>query len=138
MVDQSVVGKEYQPFTYVVERGKVREFLLAIGEDDPVYQAEEPPLPPTFPTVFMFWGGGGLEDALRQIGVEIWNVLHAEQEYEYLHPVQIGDRITGQTRITDVYDKAGMNFVAFETEYTNQDGETVIKDRALIIVREED
>jgi hypothetical protein len=138
MVDQSVKGKEYEPFTYVVERGKVREFLLAIGEDATVYQAEDMPLPPTLPTVFMFWGGGGLEDALRQIGVEIWNVLHAEQEYEYFHPVHIGDRITGQTRISDVYDKAGMNFVAFETEYANQDGEIVIKDRALIIVRGEE
>ena len=100
MVDPSVKGKVYEPFRYVVERGKVREFLLAIGDDNPIYQSDDPPLPPTFATVFMFWGGGGLEDALNQIGVKIWNVLHADQEYEYLHPIHIGDSITGQTRIT--------------------------------------
>lgn len=138
MVDPSVKGKVYEPFRYVVERGKVREFLLAIGDDNPIYQSDDPPLPPTFATVFMFWGGGGLEDALNQIGVKIWNVLHADQEYEYLHPIHIGDSITGQTRIADVYDRAGMSFLAFETEFTNQDDQTVIKDRALIIVRGED
>ena len=138
MVDQAVKGKKFEPFTYTVERGKLREFLLAIGDNNPVYQSDDPPLPPTFPTVLLFWGGGGLEGALRQIDVAIWNVLHAEQEYEYLTPIHVGDRITGQTTIVDVYERAGMTFVAFETEYINQKDETVVRDRALIIVRGDD
>lgn len=137
MVDPSVKGKVYDPFVYPIEKTKLREFLLAIGEDNPVYTSDDPPLPPTFSTLFLFWGGGGLQDALKQIDVDIWNVLHAEQEYEYLSEMHIGDTITGTTRIADVYEKAGMTFLVFETEYVNQAGDPVLRERARIIVRGE-
>lgn len=136
MVDPEVKGKVYEPFTMKVEAGKVREFLLATGNDNPVYQGEEAPVPPTFATVFRFWAGGGLEDALQQIGVEMTRVLHGEQEYEYLAPIRVGDTITGTTRISDVYSRAGMDFVEFTTQYMNQRGDAVLNDRALVIVRE--
>lgn len=136
MVDPDTKGKVYEPFTMTVEAGKVREFLVATGNDDPAYRAEGAPVPPTYATVFRFWAGGGLEDALTQIGVDMWNVLHAEQEYEYLAPICVGDTITGTTRISDVYSRAGMDFVEFTTQYMNQQGEAVLNDRALIIVRE--
>ena len=140
MVDRSHKGRVFPSFSMTVERGKLREFLLATGDDNPVYQADDPPLPPTFPAVFLFWGSGGLEDALRQIGVEIWNVLHAEQEYEYLAPIHVGDTVIGTTRVEDIYARGSgegaLEFVEFVTDYVNQAGETVVRDRALIIVRE--
>lgn len=139
MVDQSEKGREFPPFSIEVERGKVREFLQAIGDESAAHRGDDAPLPPTFPTVFMFWGAGGLEGNLRELGVEIWNVLHAEQEYQYHAPIRVGDTVTGRTRITDVYDRRGstgaLNFVEFTTEYTNQDGVPVVTDRALIVVR---
>ncbi|HEC21355.1 MAG TPA: MaoC family dehydratase, partial [Chloroflexi bacterium] len=127
-------------FSYTIERGKLREFLLAIEDNNPAYRVDDPPLPPTFPTVFMFWGGGDIGGVLRDLGVEMKNVLHAEQEYEYLAPLHVGDTVTGRTQIADIYSKKGrsgeMQFVELLTEYTNQHGEPVLKDRALIIVRE--
>lgn len=136
MVDPDVKGKVYEPFTMKIERGKVREFLVATGNDNPAYYEEGAPLPPTFATVLRFWAGGGLEDALDQLGVSMWNVLHGEQEYEYCAPMQVGDTITGTTRISDVYSRAGMDFVEFTTQYMNQQGDVVLNDRALVIVRE--
>lgn len=139
MVDPSLKGKTFAPFSYTIERGKVREFLLAIGDHNPAYQVDDPPLPPTFPTLFLFWGSGGLEGRLKEIGIDIWNVLHAEQDYEYLAPLHIGDTVTGTMRITDVYTKSGrsgdLNFIEFTTEYRNQDGVLAVRDRALVIVR---
>lgn len=139
MVDLAHKGKQFQPFTFTIERGKLHEFLLAIGEANPAYRTEDPPLPPTFPTLFLFWGGGGLEGALQQIGVDIWKVLHAEQEYEHHMPLHIGDTVTAKTRVNDIYEKAGMSgplrFVEFVTEYRNQDGVLAVSDRAVIIVR---
>ncbi len=135
MVDPAHKGRSFAPFTYTIEHGKLREFLLATGDDNPEYHSDNPPLPPTFATVFAFWGGMSMEGLLHEIGLEMWNVLHGEQEYEYLAPVGVGDTVTGQARIADIYNKAGMDFVEIVTEYKNQNGVPVIKDRALIIVR---
>lgn len=135
MVDPDVKGKVFEPFTMAVERGKVREFLLATGEDVEAYRGDDASVPPTFATVLRFWAGGGLERALSELGVQMTQVLHAEQSYEYLLPVRVGDTITGTTRVSDVYNRAGMDFVEFTTQYMNQDGDPVLNDRALIVVR---
>ncbi len=67
MFDASKIGQSFPPFTIEVERGKVRELALAIGDENPVYQSREAaqaagyadvPLSPTSPTVFQFWGVG--------------------------------------------------------------------------------
>lgn len=137
MLDPSHKGKTFPPFTYTIERSKVRELLLAIGDDDPAYTGDNPPLPPTFPTLFAFWGGTSLEDMLRLVGVEIRNVLHSEQEYEYFAPIHVGDTVEGQATIANIYQKAGMDFMEIVTSYKNQNGTPILKDRALIIVRGE-
>lgn len=135
VIDVAHKGRVFPPYGFTIERNKLREFLLAIGDDNPIYDSDDPPIPPTFSTVFAFWGGVSLEELLRAVGVEIWNVLHGEQEYEYYVSPHVGDTITGQTRINDIYRKAGMDFIEFMTEYKNQHGEAVLKDHALIIVR---
>lgn len=139
MIDQSLKGMSYPPFSYQLEPQKLTEFLLAIGEDNPAFTGKNAALPPTFATVFTFWGGGNLEHRLKAMGVEMFNVLHAEQEYEYFSPMHIGDTITAQTVLSDVYEKRGrsgeMQFLEFETVYANQDGVRVLVDRATIIVR---
>lgn len=142
MVDPSAKGTTFPPFQYVVPRNKVRELLLAIGDENSDYDGDDPPLPPTFPTLLAFWGGPGLAEVLKTFGVDMWNVLHAEQEYEYLAPVHIGDTVTGRVRIEDVYAKGGrsgsMTFIEIITDFENQDGEAVLKERSLIIVRDGD
>lgn len=141
MVDPAHIGREFPPFSYEAERGKVREFLLALGEDERAANLSgDPALPPTFPTVFTFWGGRGMDEGpLKAIGVEIWNVLHAEQEYQYLSPIHIGDTITGRTRIGNIYTKGGragqLEFVEMVTDYTNQRDEPVLQEVVTIIVR---
>ncbi len=139
MVDPAHKGKVFPPFNYTVERGKVREFLLAIGDERADNLGDDPPLPPTFATVFAFWGGLNLEAALKEVGIEIWNVLHAEQGYEYLAPIHVGDVVTGQLRIEDIYTKGGrsgqLEFVDLVLEYTNQHGQPVLREKSSIIVR---
>src|SRR3974377_313774 len=41
MVDASKIGQSFPPFTIEVERGKVRELALAIGDENPVYQSRQ-------------------------------------------------------------------------------------------------
>jgi hypothetical protein len=138
MVDPAHTGKVFPPFSYTVERGKVHEFLLAIGDDNPAYEVDDPPLPPTFPITFTFWGGLKMQDALQELDIEIRNVLHTEQEYEYLAPIHVGDTVTGELRVANIYTRGGLDFMELATAYENQDGEAVLRERALIIVRGEE
>jgi acyl dehydratase len=65
--------------------------------------------------------------------------LNGGNRFEYLAPVKVGDRITATGRVADVYEKAGssgnMLFIIFETEYVNQDRETVARVRGTAIRR---
>ena len=143
MVDPEQIGTQFEPFTYTVERGKVREFALAISDDNPAYFAgddESFAIPPTFPITFTFWGGGDkLWKDLEGIGVDLLRLLHAEQEYEYIAPILPGDTVRGQTTIADVYTKSmravTLEYVVVETEYTNQRDETVLREILPIMVR---
>ena len=80
-------GQETGTQKVVIERGPVRVFAQALGDDDAVYSGEDALVPPTFPFVMSYWGslgtGGaaGLPiDRLRGPGRAI---LHGEQAFEY-------------------------------------------------------
>jgi hypothetical protein len=143
MVDPKHIGTQFEPFSYAVERDKVREFAEAIADPNPAYVADDPTafaLPPTFPTVFTFWGAGEkMWKDLEDIGVDLLHLLHAEQEFEYLAPILPGDTVTGQTTVADVYTKSmravTLEYVVAETAYTNQRGQKVLREVLTILVR---
>jgi hypothetical protein len=139
-IDLKHIGTKFPPFSFTIERGKVREFALAIGDKNPAYSEDNPMLPPTFPTAFVFWSDANLIDKLSDLGLDIWNLLHSEQEYVYLGPIKVGDTIIGQVTVTDIYTKEGrtvgtMDFIALDIDYTNQNSELVLKESMLLIAR---
>src|SRR5258708_7314078 len=111
MFDTNSIGKSFPAFTIEVERAKLHEFALAIGETDPIYHArqeaqeegyEDVQMLPTMPTQFEFWGNPGWMERLREIGLNTTRLLHVEQEFAYLGEVRPGDvqdtRIPAQDR----------------------------------------
>ncbi len=149
MFDKSKVGQSFPPFTIEVERGKIRELALAIGDDNPIYQSKENaqaagypdvPLYPTAPTMFVLWGNPKMVDQLAELGINLIHVLHAEEEYEYLGPVYPGDTLTGQMKLVDAKSRhtqsGSMDFLVIEIDYTNQHGTLVLKAREALFVRE--
>jgi acyl dehydratase len=149
MFDKSKVGHSFPPFTIEVERGKIRELALAIGDDNPIYQSKEAaqaegypdvPLYPTAPTMFALWGNTNMVDQLADLGINLMRVLHAEEEYEYLGSIYPGDKLTGEMKLVDAKSRqtprGSMDFLVIEIDYTNQHGELVLKAREALIVRE--
>jgi hydroxyacyl-ACP dehydratase HTD2-like protein with hotdog domain len=137
-VDRSSIGASLGIVTFPVERGKVREFAAAIMDDNPAYQDEKgAPIPPTFTMTQQLWPTT-FDGAPPDLSLDFSMVLHGEQEFEYLAPVNAGDVLTGETKIADVYTKEGkrggtLTFVILETRYANQDGREVIVARNTII-----
>lgn len=142
---EDLIGKEFPPFEMPVERGKIREFAMAIGDDNPIYrdpaygaQSEfgGPIAPPTFTTTKNFWRQGGSGSELA--GLDPHFRLHGEEEYEYFKPILSGDTLTCRSKITEAYEKPGkrggkMTFIVFEYSFYNQKGEMVLVSRTTSI-----
>ncbi|MFB5284138.1 MaoC family dehydratase N-terminal domain-containing protein [Peribacillus sp. Hz7] len=126
------IGMKLDTYTFKVEKGKIKELALAIGDLREEYLNGEAILP-TFPTVIDFWGGGASTSDL--LGLNVKKVLHGEQEYEYLGEIKPGDEITVTGVVEKVYTKAAMNFVILKKEFVNQHGETVLISRSTVIER---
>jgi acyl dehydratase len=150
MFDKSKIGQSFPPFNFEVERGKIRELALAIGDDNPIYQSREEaqaagypdvPLFPTSPTTFAFWGNRKMVGQLVSLGINVMRILHGEEEYEYLGSIYPGDTLTGVMTLVDGKTRQGqggsvMDILTIEMAYTNQHGTPVLKAREVIIVRE--
>ena len=150
MFDKSKIGQSFPPFTIEVERGKIRELALAIGDDNPIYQSREAaqaagyadvPLFPTAPTMFTFWGNTNMVSQIASLGINVMRILHGEEEYEYLAPIYPGDTLTGVMTLIDGKTRHGkggsvMDILEVEIHYINQHSQPVLNVREMIIVRE--
>ena len=150
MFDKSKIGYSFPPFTIEVERGKIRELALAIGDENPIYQSREAaqaagypdvPLFPTAPTLFTFWGNAKMVSQIVSLGINVMRVLHGEEEYEYLAPINAGDILTGVMTVVDGKTRQGkdgssLDILTTEIRYTNQHGQPVLNAREMILVRE--
>ena len=150
MFDASKIGRSFPPYTLEVERGKVGELALAIGDANPIYQSRqaaqaagyaEVPLYPTSPTIFAFWGVGypQLLEHWASLGLDVERVLHGEEAFEYLAPITPGDTLTGIMTLVDARTTAGqggtsLDILTFEFRYTNQHDEPVLRLRKVILV----
>lgn len=149
MFDKSKIGQSFPPFRIEVERGKIHELALAIGDPNPIYHSREAaqaqgykdvPLYPTAATIFNFWGNTQGGSRLASLGVDVARALHGEEEYEYIAPIYPGDVLTGVTTLIDGKTRSGgggatMDILTLEVRYTNQHNEPVLNVRQGIVVR---
>lgn len=148
MADRSKTGKEYPPIRWEVERGKVREFISAIGDANPVFTDREAavgegyrdtPVPPTFMTVPLMFSHA-IVAMINDLGINVFRILHGEEEYEYTRPVYPGDTLTGIPRVASIEEKTNkagkkMDLITFDIRYADQEGNEVVRERFLLIER---
>ena len=145
MIDKKHIGRQLPTFLATAEAGQLRFFAKAIGETDPVYTDEAAakaagykslPVPPTF-LVCLSGEGRDIEAQLRIYEFDLGRILHAEQSFEYHKPAVAGDVLTFDSKIVDVYEKAGgrLQFVVNEVRVTNQDGEHIADLRCSLVQR---
>lgn len=141
-LSKDIVGKKLDRFEFVVERGKVKEFCLAIGETNPIYTDleaakkagyENTPVPPTFQTAILFWGYPKIWEDMVQYGIDIKRLLHLKEEYVYHKPIYPGN-VWAQSEIIDV--KTGkMDMVTFKTTFYNEKNEPLVDAEMAIVIR---
>lgn len=145
MIDRSIVGREYPPFSVEVEKRWVRSFAEAIGETDPIHFDEQAArsagyrslaAPLTFPFAAIMERNQSFM-ILDELGIDKRRTMHGEQSFAWHADLCAGDVLNGRQRIVDVYDKknGALEFIVCEISCTNQLGEPVCDLRTTIVVR---
>ena len=148
MADPTQVGRKYDLAPWEVERGKIRELALAIGDPNPIYTDKDAaiaagyrdtPAPPTFVTVPGNWQGN-TPQLMADLSINYMMILHAGEEYEYHQEIYPGDVITGTTTVASITEKTSksgskMDLIVIEVEFKNQNDEKVLTARTTIIER---
>ena len=135
-MDTSIIGRETQPKTVIVEQGRMQFFAKATGAKDPIYwdldaakAAGHPAIlaAPTFLFTLDLFAPSKDPSIVAELGVDIGRLLHGEQRFTYAKPIYAGDEITLTTKVVDAYEKKGgaLQFVVSETRAVNQHGESV-------------
>jgi len=145
-LDPSFVGHTYPPTEpYRVGHEKIREFVEAIGADDPAYLDQQAArklgfpdvvAPPTFAIVLTNSGVRMLvEDP--DLGLDFSRVVHGDQRFQHNRPIHAGDVLTCRSTIEQITSRAGNDFVTARTEVTDEDGEVVVTGWSKLVVRGE-
>ena len=96
-----------EPFRWVVEEGKVREFARSTGSTCVEHlRADDPVAPVTFLTSSALWMAEE-NSAWRGIVRDFRNVLHGESEFRFAGPIVAGTELTVHQVMDRQYAKAG-------------------------------
>lgn len=145
---KDLVGLAYEPYSFDIEKGKIKEFAAAIGDDNPIYYDLETarkegfegvPIPLTFLQVVDLWGGYSFQEKIEKLQLDPVKILHGEQEYELVKDIYAGDTLTVTAKVTNVETKkgssGGMDLITTEHRYTNQNDELVAISKNVTIHR---
>jgi acyl dehydratase len=145
------IGKIDPPHVREVERGSIRRYADAVGNDNPLYFDEEYASESRYGTIiappgFFGWpmqsvpsseGIIGLMTAMINAGY--YRILDGGMSYECFLPVRAGDILIASPKVKDVSAKEGksgtMMVCNFETTYLNQNGDLVAKAYQTLIGR---
>jgi acyl dehydratase len=145
VIDRRYIGHTMPAFSTQVERGRLRFFAKATGQDDPIYIDEAAaraaghpglPVPPTF--LFCLEMESPNPAAIRELlGMDYRSLLHGEEGFTYHAMAYAGDTLTFEQRIEDIYDKkdGALEFVVRKTRVTNQRQELVAELRCVTVIR---
>jgi acyl dehydratase len=151
MTEQSVItdeirqlmGKEFGPEVYEVDKSMIRKFAEAIEDSNPLYHDEAYArksrygallAPPTFVTALR------LEDfsqRVMQAKCPLPGVLNGGNEIEYFKPIKAGDVISVTGKLANAREAQGgkMLLLFMEFTYKNQKDELVARSVLTIIRR---
>jgi MaoC dehydratase-like protein len=140
-------------YRFPVEAGSIALFVRAAGGPEVDVFDPNLPAPPTFvqssvqfdpewafrPRPGRPWLGSG-RYATGEPSAGDGSILHAEQHFEFHHPLHAGTVLTvtsapGETWVKKSRSGSELHFAEARTEYRDQDGELVVSARAVSVTR---
>ncbi len=149
------IGRTDPPIIRHVEKGAIRRYAEAVGNDNPLHYDEEYARKTKYGSIIAppgFWGWptrtpssstglaeivGELQAALARGGFP--RILDGGISYDFFLPVRAGDILVASPKVTGLSEKEGksgsMIICNFETNYVNQNGDLVAKSYQTFIAR---
>ena len=147
---QQLVGTEMTVTAQeAVGRAFIRQFALAIEDDNPLYHDEEYArgthyggivAPLTYICETWQYLVGDLDETgwpARRIRLPVGTEIRGGNEYEFFQPFRPDDILTARWKVVDVYQKQGRTgsliFLVYDITYTNQRGERLAVNREWLV-----
>ena len=107
MYEKLKVGDKLAPITRIINYELVRKYLKALGEDvpDDIGEGVDFIVPPTIVSIFQKEGLGELVP---------FGIIHAKQEYSFLLPINLNDRLTTTIQIAEKYMSKGRKWLVVQ------------------------
>jgi acyl dehydratase len=121
------------PDYYLVGREKVREYAVAVKNDDPAYHDEAAaadlghdrlPAPLTFISVFGYQAQSAFFDHAN-IGVRDMQIVQVDQVLKFLEPIHAGDKLYCDVYVDSVRQSHGADIIVTKNIVTNDKGDVV-------------
>ncbi len=157
MIDPAHVGRRYGPYRYAVGLEEIRDFALTVAGGMPGRAFATPPPEPPHPFFLdeaaarvsrhggiiappMFCVRFAIQPFAQAcadpaLGIDLVRLLHGEQAFAFGEPVRPGDLLETVGEITEIREKAGMDFLTVKTTTTNQRGRKVVEGIWKAVVR---
>ncbi|BAX90990.1 (3R)-hydroxyacyl-ACP dehydratase subunit HadA [Mycobacterium shigaense] len=130
----SIVGKHYRyPDYYVVEREKIREYAVAVQNDETYFFDEDAaaalgykglPAPLTFICVFGYKAQAAFFK-YANIAIEDSQVVQVDQVLRFKKPIVAGDKLYCDVTVDSVRETHGTQIIVTKNIITNDAGEVV-------------
>lgn len=123
------LDKVYPEKEYVIMEEKIRAYLAATGDWNPLYEQKRL-VPPAMAAVFTRWEALSGEELLP-------GTIHAGQAFRYLQPLHWGDKVILRGKVVEKMEKRGLKFVVREVQARLETGgEPAIVSRITVILPE--
>ena len=133
-LSKQIVGMHYRhPDHYVVGREKIREYAIAVKNEDAAYYDEEAaaelghgalPAPLTFISVFGYQAQTAFFESAN-IGVTDMQIVQVDQVLKFRRPIHAGDKLYCDVYVDSIRQGHGTDIIVTKNIVTNDSGDVV-------------
>ncbi len=133
-LSKQIVGMHYRhPDHYVVGREKIREYAIAVKNEDAAYYDEKAaaelghealPAPLTFISVFGYQAQTAFFESAN-IGVTEMQIVQVDQMLKFRKPIHAGDKLYCDVYVDSIRQGHGTDIIVTKNIVTNEYGDVV-------------
>lgn len=133
-LSEDLVGKHFRyPDHYVVGREKLREYAVAVKNDDAAYHQDDAaaelghsslPAPLTFISVFGYMAQTAFFEH-NNIGISDMQIVQVDQSLSFVRPIFAGDKLYCDVYVDSVRQAHGTDIIVTKNVVTNEAGDVV-------------